>query len=367
MLPLQTPPKSLCILRLSAIGDITHTLPVLRTLQHYWPETAITWIIGKTEATLVDHINGVEFVVFDKTKGLPAYRELGRLLKGRGFDLLLHMQVSFRASLCSLAVRAPIRLGFDRGRAKNLQWLFTNARIAAIPRQHVLDGFLEFTKALGLEPAILRWNLPIPEAARDFASNQMPDGKKFLAINACTSNRIRNFRNWSIDSYAAVIDHAHARHGLHTVLTGGPTTEEKEYAAAISAATRHPVLNLVGKTTLKQLAAVLARAKVVIAPDTGPAHIANVVGTPVIGLFATSNPERTGPYLCRAISVNRYPDAVQAQFGKTPEDIPWGKRVRTPGAMDLITVEEVTGQLDKVFLLFPEGLSSKECPGLSNT
>jgi heptosyltransferase I len=348
MLPLQAPPKSLCILRLSAIGDITHVLPTLRTLQHHWPETAITWIIGKTEASLVNDIAGVEFVIFDKTGGLKAHREIRRALRNRRFDLLLHMQVSLRASLCSLAVRAPIRLGFDRARAKNKQWLFTNARIAAIPRQHVLDGFMEFPKALGIDHTILRWDLPIPEAAREFAHRQLPDDTSFLAINPCTSNRIRNFRNWGIDSYAAIIDHAAARHGLRTVLTGGPTPEEEEYAVRICAASRVPVLNLVGNTTLKQLAAVLARAKVVIAPDTGPAHIASAVGTPIIGLYATSNPERTGPYLCRDITVNRYPDAVRAEFNRAQDEVPWGKRVRTPDAMNLITVNEVRQRLDTV-------------------
>ncbi len=327
---------------------MTHVLPVLRTLQHHWPETAITWIIGKTEAGLVRDIPGVEFIVLDKAGGIPAYKELFRTLQGRRFDVLLHMQVSLRASLASLAVRAPIRLGFDRARAKNYQWLFSNFKIPAKPRQHVLDGFLEFPRALGIVQPLLQWDLPIPEEARRFALSQMPEGMPFLAINPCSSNRIRNFRNWSVASYAAVIDHAATRHGLRTVLTGGPAAEEKDYAAAICAATSQPVLNLVGKTSLKQLAAVLARAKVAIAPDTGPAHIANAVGTQVIGLYATSNPERTGPYLCRHITVNRYPDAVRAEFEKAPEELPWGKRVRRPDAMDLITVEEVKERLDGV-------------------
>ncbi len=348
MLNLRTPPKSLCILRLSAIGDITHVLPALRTIQHHWPEAAITWIIGKTEAALVGDIPGVEFLVFDKTGGLPAYRQLRRALKGRRFDVLLHMQVSFRASLCSLAVKAPIRLGFDRPRAKNLQWLFTNARIASHPRQHVLDGFLEFTRALGLEQPVMAWDLPIPPDAEEFAAEQLPGGAEYLAINPCSSNRIRNFRNWSVEAYAAVIDHAAGHHGLRTVLTGAPTTEEQEYAAAIAKAAGQSVTNLVGRTSLKQLAAILARCRVAIAPDTGPAHIANAVGTPVIGLYATSNPERTGPYRWREITVNRYPDAVDAEFQQKPEDLPWGKRVRSPEAMALITVEDVTTRLDGV-------------------
>lgn len=323
-------------------------LPTLRTLQHHWPQTAITWIIGKSEAALVGDIPGVEFISFDKSAGLPAYRQLFRQLKERRFDLLLHMQVSLRASLCSLAVKAPIRLGFDRRRGKNLQWLFTNARIAANPRQHVLDGFLEFPRSLGLNEMVMRWELPIPPEAESFAAQQLAAPDQFLAVNPCSSNRPRNFRNWSIKSYAAVIDHAARRHGLRTVLTGAPTKEEQDYAAAIADAAGTAVLNLVGRTTLKQLAAVLARCRVTIAPDTGPAHIANAVGTPVIGLYATSNPERTGPYNWLQSTVNRYPEAVYREFGHPPEKLPWGKRVRNPNAMELITVDEVTAQLDKI-------------------
>lgn len=348
MLSLKTPPQSLCLLRLSAIGDITHVLPVLHTLQHHWPQTAITWIIGKTEAALVNDIPGVEFIVFDKSQGLAAYRQLRRKLKGRRFDILLHMQVSFRASLCSLTVRAPIRLGFDRARAKNMQWLFTNAQIAAKARQHVLDGFLEFPKALGLKEAVMKWDLPISPEADDFAASLLAGPEQFLAVNPCSSNRRRNFRNWSIEAYAAVIDHAARRHGLRTVLTGAPSDEEREYAAAIAETVEQPVLNLVGRTNLKQLAAVLSRCRATIAPDTGPAHIASAVGTPVIGLYATSNPERTGPYRWLQTTVNRYPEAVYREFGRTPSDLPWGKRVRNPHAMELITVAEVTAQLDRI-------------------
>ena len=91
-LPLTAPPKNLCLLRLSAIGDISHTLPILRTLQAAWPSTRITWIIGKTEYALVSDIPGVDFIIFDKTRRWRAFVDLHRALKGRRFDVLLHMQ-----------------------------------------------------------------------------------------------------------------------------------------------------------------------------------------------------------------------------------------------------------------------------------
>lgn len=320
----------------------------MRTLQHHWPETQITWIIGKTEAALVEDIPGVEFIVFDKKQGWTAYRKLFRALRNRRFDVLLHMQVSLRSSLASLAVKAPIRMGYDKARAKNFQWLFTNYKIRPQNRQHVLDSFLEFPRALGLEKTVIAWDIPIPQQAQCLVEKTLPKNKKILAINPCTSVRARNWRNWGIESYAQIIDHAAGRYGMLTVLTGGPSQQEEDYAAAIVATTKAKPINLVGRTNLKELLAVLERAEVVIAPDTGPAHMANAAGTPVIGLYASSNPERTGPYLFKHITVNKYPLAVKNEYQMEVDEVRWGKRVRSPDAMNLIQVEDVKGMLAKI-------------------
>ena len=158
---LSAPPKRICILRLSALGDITHALPVLRTFQQHWPDTHISWIIGKTEFELVKDIEGVEFIIFDKARGLAAYRQIRRVLKQQHFDVLLHMQLSLRASIISALTSADIKLGFDRARAKDLQWLFSNQKIVpASTRQHVVDSFLEFPRHFGLEP-VMEWRLPV--------------------------------------------------------------------------------------------------------------------------------------------------------------------------------------------------------------
>ncbi len=340
-------PRSLCLLRLSAIGDVTHVLPALRTIQHYWPDTAITWIIGKAEKSLVGDIPGVEFVVFDKDKGIKAFWDLKRKLQGRNFDVLLNLQKSFRANLCSKMICCSNYMDFATLKGKKQKGYFTKGKPSLYDRQHVLEGFLEFPRSLGLDPAFLRWDLPIPEGDKQYAMRQLPEDMDYLVVNPCSSNRFRNYRNWRVESYVEVIEQAASKYGLRTVLTGGPARGEKEFASAICSSTSLPVLNLVGQTTLKQLAAVLEQAKVVISPDTGCAHIANAVGTPVIGLYATSNPERTGPYLCLDITVNRYADAVYKEFGTTPDKLPWGKRVRIPEAMDLITVQDVIDKLNK--------------------
>jgi len=297
---------------------------------------------------LVGDIPDVEFILFDKSRGVKAYLQLAKELKGREFDILLHMQVALRASLASLVVNAPIKLGFDLGRSRNGQSFFVNHRIACIEHQHVLDGFLEFPKALGLTEPVLSWDIPIPDAAQTFATNTLPQDKPILAINPCTSNRSRNWRNWSVENYASVIDFAAQNFGVATVLTGGPSKQEIDYAAAITKKALAPCIDLVGKTNLKELLAVLEQATVMISPDTGPAHMANAVDTPVIGLYASSNPYRTGPYNSLDITANKYPEAILDEFGKTVNEVRWGQRVRNPEVMSLIRVEEVKKSLRTV-------------------
>jgi heptosyltransferase I len=337
------PPRTLCILRLSALGDATHVVPVVRTLQRHWPETRITWIIGRLEHALLEGLEGVEFVVVDKREGFTAWRRLRRTLAGRRFDVLFHMQVSLRASLYSTAVRARLRVGFDRARARDLQWLFTNRRIAAVPRQHVLEGFFEFPAALGLGARELRWEIPVPAADRAWAAERVTGPT--LVISPCSSFA---YRNWLPERYAAVARHAVERHGLRVILSGGPTAIERRYAQIIRARAGVPVTDLVGRTSLKQVLALLERAIALVAPDSGPAHMATAVGTPVIGLYACTNPDRARPYLSARWVVNRYPEALRAEYGQTVEEAPWGRRVRAPHAMERITVADVTAMLDRL-------------------
>ena len=344
-LPLASPPDSLCLLRLSAVGDISHALPIVRTLQAAWPQTRITWIIGKLEHSLVGDIPGIEFIIFDKAKRRRAYSEVKQALRGRRFDVLLHMQMSLRASLLSLMIKADIKLGFDRQRAKDLQWLFTNHKIAHREHEHVIDSFFGFTEALGICERQLRWDIPIPDAARAFIAQSVAAERPLLVISPCSSMK---YRNWTARGYAQVANHAVERYGMQVVISGGHSPIEREYAAVICSQMKQMPINLVSRTDLKQLLALLERATVLIAPDSGPAHLATAVGTPVIGLYARSNPERARPYLSAEYVVNRYPEAIEAKFGKTLDELPWGIRVKDPGTMERITPKEVIANLDRL-------------------
>jgi heptosyltransferase I len=193
VLPLAEPPRSVCILRLSALGDACHVVPIVRTLQQAWPATQLTWIIGKNEARLMNLIEGIEFITVDKRASLAGLSALRRRLRGRRFEVLLHMQLALRASLAAACVPARVKLGFDRPRARELQWLFTNARIAPRVREHVLDSFFGFPAALGISERLLRWDLPLPQGARAYAAGLVPDQRPTLVISPCSSHPLRNW------------------------------------------------------------------------------------------------------------------------------------------------------------------------------
>jgi heptosyltransferase I len=343
-----TPPESLCILRLSAIGDVCHVVPVLRTLQTHWPTTRISWIIGKTEAKLLGGIPDVEFITVDKRNNMTTTRRLLRdTLRGRRFDLLLHMQLSLRSSIVAAMTPARIKLGFDRRRARELQWMFTNQKIRPAERQHVLDSLFGFAERLGIYERELRWEIPLPEEAQAYARDLIPDGRHTLVISPCSSHSLRN---WRAEHYATVADHAASVMGLQVLLCGGRSEIEQRMGADIEARMREPVKNVIGRDTLIQMLAVLERATVLISPDSGPAHMATAVGTPVVGLYAATNPSRSGPYLSRQWCVDKYEAAAQTFLKKPASQIPWTKKIELPGVMDLITPEDVIKKLHSVML-----------------
>lgn len=336
------PPKDICVVRLSAIGDTCHALAVVRNLQDNWPDARLTWVIGRGEAALLGDISGVEFIIFDKREGRAAYRPVVTALEGRHFDVALCMHASLRVNLLYPRLPTDRRLGFDRARARDFQWLFTNERIPAADGEHALDAMLGFARHLGAEPKAVRWDIPLPDAARRFAERHTD--ARTVVVSPVSSQRFNNYRNWPIDRYRAVCEHLTGTHGMQVVVTGGGSPEERRYADALSELPG--VTSLVGKTGLKELVAVLERSAFVVCPDSGPVHMATAVNTPVLGLYATSNPQRTGPYRNRTWTVDRYPDAVARYLSKSPEDLRWGQRVRNPEAMELITIDEVNARVD---------------------
>ncbi|WP_367987875.1 glycosyltransferase family 9 protein [Vibrio sp. NTOU-M3] len=334
-----TPPSSICILRLSAIGDVCHALSAVQLIQKTYPQCRITWVMGKVEAQLLGELPGIEVVVFDKKQGFKGMKAVWQQLKGIKFDYLLHMQVALRASLLSWGIKAKVKLGFSWSRAKEGQWLFTNKKLPATEAGHVLDNFAEFARYLGCPVTKPSWSIPLSDEEMALAKSL---SQPYMVISPAAS---KDERNWLIERYAQVADHAHQQ-GLSVVLCGAPTEREHKLAAQIEQTMSVPCTKLVGKTSLKQLVAVLKHAEVVLAPDSGPAHMATTQGTPVIGLYAHSNPRRTGPYNSQQLVVSVYDQIAQEQYGKPVSELAWGSRVKGQDLMARIQVEDVIAQLD---------------------
>ena len=341
---MSTIPQSLCLLRLSALGDVTHVVPLVRTLQRHWPQARLHWVIDKGGFKLLEGLEGVTFHTYDKKTGLAGMRALRAELPAEGFDALLQMQVALRANLLSAFIRARRRIGYDRSRSKDLHGLVINERIPDRPGIHVLDAIGSFCEPLGLKQTGVTWDLPVPADAHAWARAQWPtDAMRTLVISPCSSHERRN---WYADRYAAVADHAAAQ-GWRIVLCGGRSDLERRTADAIIGAMRAPALDLVGKDTLKQLPALLARADLVMTPDSGPMHIANAMGTAVLGLHAASNPLRSGPYSSVRYCVDRYDDAARRYRGKPASALKWGAKIEHDGVMALITVDDAIAAFER--------------------
>ena len=341
---MSTIPQSLCLLRLSALGDVTHVVPLVRTLQRHWPQARLHWVIDKGGFKLLEGLEGVTFHTYDKKTGLAGMRALRAELPAEGFDALLQMQVALSANLLSAFIRARRRIGYDRSRSKDLHGLVINERIPDRPGIHVLDAIGSFCEPLGLKQTGVTWDLPVPADAHAWARAQWPtDAMRTLVISPCSSHERRN---WYADRYASVADHAAAQ-GWRIVLCGGRSDLERRTADAIIGAMRAPALDLVGKDTLKQLPALLARADLVMTPDSGPMHIANAMGTAVLGLHAASNPLRSGPYSSVRYCVDRYDDAARRYRGKPASELKWGAKIEHDGVMALITVDDAIAAFER--------------------
>lgn len=322
--------RRIAIVMLSAVGDAVHVLPVVVALKRHDPTVEITWILEPLAATLVrGHPDVDRVVTVEPRRGLAAFRALRRELGPRPFDLLLDLQVAFKAGLVTAAVPALTKIGFDRARARDLNWLFTTARIPPhAGRQHVQDQYLEFLAALGVPALPLIWDLgPWPGEPPAPLASSPPYAA--LAIGASDPDR-----EWAPERWAAVIDALETTYGLRPVLVGAGTERDRQSAAAISAALGRPVADTFG-SGLRPLVAILHGASLVLSVDTGALHIAVALGRPVIALMSNADPRRTGPYRrFHDLVVDAYHDPGEPADGP----ISWTRR---PGRMPRIAVSDV--------------------------
>lgn len=306
-------PDNICIVMMSAVGDAVHVLPVLNALKRANPKTRITWILQPGPAALVrGHRSVDEIMIFDRTRGLMAFADAAAKLSNRRFDLVINLQVYFKAGIVTGFTRAPIKLGFDRARARDLNWLFTNRKIAPAPVQHVQDQYFEFLTVLGVAPHPVEWDLgPWPKERewqrRFIASIDRP----IASIVVATS---KPEKDWFPERWAAVCDALHEEFGMQVVLVGGRSARELAAEEVVMAGAKHRPRSELG-SGLRNLVSILDASALVLSPDTGPLHMSVALNRPVISLMGYTNPKRTGPY-------RRFQDLIIDAYGEPGEDYP---------------------------------------------
>jgi len=277
-------PRSICIVKLGAIGDVVNSLPFVCRLRSAYPEARITWLIAPLALELVRGHDAVdEFIAVDvkRKSSLPG---IARRLRNGKFDLVIDLQRILKSALLTRVTGAPRRLGFDRARCKELSWLFTNERIP--PRRDpgvTVEQYLEFADHLGLPPQEPEWRLP-----RDDWDASPPQA--CLNIGASKPANQWPVERWSELAHGLAREVAPER----IALSGGPG--DRHLAQAILRAGPVGMLDTVGKLSLRESAGLIAASSVFIGGDTGPMHMAVALGTPLVALFGAADPGRTGPY-----------------------------------------------------------------------
>lgn len=328
------PPRSVALVLLSAIGDVVHGMPVASSLKQAWPDTRLTWVIQPAGFKLVEHHPAVdEFLVFERHRGVSAFLDFRRRTAARSFDLVIDLQVYFKAGVLTALLRSPRKLGFDRARTRDLNTLFTNERIPARPTQHVQDQYFEFLHHLHVPP-VPQWRFELTEeertAQREFFAAL--GGPALAVVLSATDRR----RNWPPDRYARVIETAESRLGLRPVLVGSLAPRETEVAEAVQARCGAAVVDA-RRNDIRRLVWLLEGSTVVLSPDTGPLHIADALDRPVVGLYGMTDPRVKGPY-------RGDPDLVIDRFPRRPDEPP--TMAFRPEGMSRIEVHDVIQRLD---------------------
>ena len=325
------------IVMMSAVGDAVHVLPVLHALKRHAPASKVTWVLQPGPASLVrGHPHVDEIVLFDRSKGWRAFTDVRGELASRPFDLVLNFQVYFKAGIVTSFTRAPVKLGFDRARARDMNWLFTTHKIPPHAPQHVQDQYLEFLTALGVPNDDIAWNLgPWPNERawqRDFFSRL---DRPAAAIVVATS---KPQKDWLPERWAEVADVLYHDFGLAPVLVGGRSERELAAERVIMERARHTPLSALG-SGLRNLVGILDGSALALAPDTGPLHMAVALNRPVVSLMGYTNPKRTGPY-------RRFHDLIVDAYGEPDEDYSISMENR-PDRMPRITVRDVVERIER--------------------
>ena len=324
-------PNNICIVMMSAVGDAVHVLPVINALKRANPSTRITWILQPVPATLVrGHRSVDEIIIFDRSRGWRAFADIRSELARRPFDLVINLQVYFKAGIVTAFARAPRKMGFDRARARDFNWLFSNEKIPAHSVQHVQDQYFEFLTSLGVSAEPLKWDLgPWPDERAWQQNFSQSFGRPIASIVVGTS---KPEKDWIPERWAEVCDELHGTFGFDVVLVGGRSERETHAEQIVLERTRRKPRSELG-SGLRKLVAILDSSALVLSPDTGPLHMSVALDRPVVSLMGYTNPKRTGPY-------RKFHDLIVDAYGDPGENYPPSMENR-PGRMQHITVRDV--------------------------
>jgi heptosyltransferase I len=333
----RVPLDRVCIVMMSAVGDAVHVLPVLTALKRHHPAMHVTWVLQPGPATLVRGHHCVdEIVLFDRTKGMQGFLDIRRELRPRAFDLVINLQVYFKAGIITSFTRSPVKLGFDRARARDANWLFTTHRIAPRAMQHVQDQYFEFCEWLGVPHEPVRWDLgPWNDEERKWQREFLARFDSPIAPIVVATSKPQ--KDWLPERWAEVSDALFHDFGLQPVLVGARSPREVHAEQVILERARAKPFSALGQGGLRGLAAIIAGSALVLTPDTGPLHMTVALDRPVISLIGYSNPKRVGPY-------RKFGDLVIDAYGEPDEDYPISMQNRYD-RMPRISVQQV---LDKV-------------------
>jgi len=306
--------RRILLIKPSSLGDVVHALPVLAALRKAYPAAHLAWLVSTSFAPLLaGHPLLDEVIPFDRRHYGRMLRSLHsaadflgfcRGLRRRRFDLVIDLQGLFRSGFLAWVSGAPARVGPRAAREGGA--LFYSLRVDEPPPRadsrsdtgdvHAVERNLHIARALGLDVSVPAFPLALraDELVSADAKLTQAAGQPLPRFIAALPGARWASKRWPATHWAALLDALHAAGLPPTVLLGGP--DERGEADAIIAATRAPLVDLVGRTSLRELTAVLARAALVVCMDSGPMHIAAALTRPLVALFGPTNPGRTGPY-----------------------------------------------------------------------
>ncbi|MGH7895166.1 MAG: glycosyltransferase family 9 protein [Candidatus Binatia bacterium] len=276
-----------------ALGDVVRGLPLLGRLRRAHPTAMLAWVVEPLSFPLLDGHPWIDRVHrLDRRPRVRGILRAAREARATGYDVTLDLGRGIKSALVARGSGARRRIGFARGDAREASWLFATEHV---PRQGVtrskLEQFLRFGDPFGASEGPIEFGLAPTPAERAEAVALVGEGVGLVA--ACVGSSCPS-RRWWPGRTAAVLDALHDRHGTRAVVLGAGT--DVTFGERVVAAARSPVTNLAGRTSLRQLLAVLARVQLAFGPDSGALHLAAALGVRVVSLWGATSALRSAPF-----------------------------------------------------------------------